>query len=84
MLYGAAEEEENMKKVCRLDGLECASCAAKIETAVAKLDGVSAASVNFMTTKMVIEGEEAHMDEILTQATAIVKKLEPDVVVRKV
>ena len=72
-----------MKKVCRLDGLDCASCAAKIENAVAKLDGVSAASVNFMTSKLVIEGEESRMDAIMEQATAIVKKLEPDVVVRK-
>ena len=73
-----------MKKVCRLDGLGCASCAAKIEKAVSKLDGVSAASVNFMTTKMVIEGEETRIDEIFEQAAAIVKKIEPDVVVRKV
>ncbi len=73
-----------MKKVCRLDGLGCASCAAKIEKAISKLDGVSAASVNFMTTKMVIEGEETRMDEIFEQAAAIVKKIEPDVVVRKV
>ncbi len=72
-----------MKKVCRLDGLDCATCAAKIENAVAKLDGVSAASVNFMTTKLVIEGEESRMDEIMEQATAIVKKIEPDVIVRK-
>lgn len=72
-----------MKKTVRLEGLGCASCAAKIENAVAKLNGVSAASVNFITTKMVIEGEDARMDEILTQASAIVKKVEPDVVVRK-
>ena len=76
-------EEGSMKKVCRLDGLGCASCAAKIENAVAKLEGVSSASVNFMTTKLVIEGEDARMDEIMEQATAIVKKVEPDVVVRK-
>ncbi len=73
-----------MKKTFRLEGLECANCAAKIESAVSKLAGVSSASVNFMTTKMVIEAEDARMDEILTQATAIVKKFEPDVVVRKV
>ncbi len=72
-----------MKKVCRLDGLDCATCAAKIENAVAKLPGVSSASVNFMTTKMVIEGEDARMDDIMEQATVIVKKMEPDVVVRK-
>ncbi len=72
-----------MKKVCRLDGLGCANCAAKIENAVAKLPGVSSASVNFMTAKMTIEGEEAQMDEIMEKATAIVKKIEPDTIVRK-
>ena len=72
-----------MKKVCRLDGLGCATCAAKIENAVTKLEGVSSASVNFMTTKMTIEGDDARMDEIMEKATAIVKKVEPDVVVRK-
>ena len=72
-----------MKKVCRLDGLDCATCAAKIETAVQKLEGVSSASVNFMTTKMVIEGDDARMDQILSQAAAIVKKIEPDVVIQK-
>ena len=72
-----------MKKVCRLDGLDCATCAAKIENAVAKLDGVSSASVNFLTTKMVIEGDDARIDEIMQKAEAIVKKVEPDVVILK-
>ena len=76
-------KRDDMKKVCRLDGLDCATCAAKIETAVQKLEGVSSASVNFMTTKLTIEGDEARMDEIMEQAAAIAKKVEPDVVVRK-
>lgn len=72
-----------MKKTFKLVGLDCANCAAKIEAAVQKISGVTAASVNFMTTKMVIEGDDAKMAEIITEATAIVKKLEPDVEVRK-
>lgn len=72
-----------MKKAFKLEGLDCANCAAKIELAVKKLAGVSAASVNFLTTKMVIEGDEARIDEIVQSAHDIVRKLEPDVVVRK-
>jgi len=72
-----------MKKTFKLEGLDCPTCAAKIERAVQAIDGVSAASVNFMTTKMVIEGDDARIDEIVKAADAIVKKLEPDVVVKK-
>ena len=72
-----------MKKAFRLEGLDCANCAAKIENAVKKLDGVTAASVNFMTTKMVIEGDDAKIDEIIKFAHNIVKKMEPDVVIKK-
>ncbi len=72
-----------MKKAFRLEGLDCANCAAKIENAVKKLDGVTAASVNFMTTKMVIEGDDAKIEEIIKSAHNIVKKIEPDVVIKK-
>ena len=38
-----------MKKTIKLIDLDCAHCAAKIENAVKKLDGVDDASINFMT-----------------------------------
>lgn len=72
-----------MKKTFKLVGLDCANCAAKIENAVQKIPGVTAASVNFMTTKMVLEADETKIDDVVVQATAIVKKLEPDVEVKK-
>ena len=72
-----------MKKAFKLENLGCANCAAKIENAVNKLSGVSAASVNFVTTKMVIEGDETKFDEIMKSTQDIIRKLEPDVVVRK-
>ena len=45
----------------KLDGLDCANCAAKIERAVKKLDGVTEATVNFLSAKMIIEGEEINL-----------------------
>ena len=73
-----------MKKTYILEGLDCANCAAKIETGIRKLNGVTSASVSFMTTKMVIEAEDALMDEIEKSAFAIVKKVEPDVKIKRV
>jgi len=72
-----------MKKTFRLDGLGCANCAAKMEKGISKLDGVTKVTVNFMTTKMVIEGDDEKMPKILEEAEKIIKKLEPQVVLKK-
>ena len=72
-----------MKKKFILNGLECANCAAKIEHAVNKLDGVKEATVNFMTQKLVIEGEDEKMPIIIQEAEKIVKDIESHVVMKK-
>ena len=72
-----------MKKKFILEELDCADCAAKIEHAVNKLDGVKEATVNFMTQKLVIEGEDEKMPTIIQEAEKIVKKIEPDTVMKK-
>lgn len=72
-----------MKAIYRLGGLDCANCAAKMEAAISKLDGVSNASVNFMTAKMVLEAEDGKMTEVLSAAERIIKKIEPQVVLKR-
>jgi copper chaperone CopZ len=72
-----------MKKRFKLEGLECANCAAKMERAINELDGVKEATVNFMTQKLVIEGEDEKMPTIIQEAEKIVKKIEPDTVMKK-
>ncbi|EHR36761.1 cation transporter [Facklamia languida] len=72
-----------MKKKFILEGLDCANCAAKMEQAINELDGVNKVTVNFMTTKLVIEGEEEKMPAILAEAEKIVKKFEPDTRMKK-
>lgn len=71
-----------MKKTFRLEGLECANCAAKMERAIKQLDGVKSVTINFITTKMVIEAIDEKMPEIIAAAGKIIKKIEPDVVVK--
>ena len=72
-----------MKKKFILEGLDCANCAAKMENAINKLDGVKEATVNFMTQKLVIEGEDEKMPTIMQEAEKIVKKIEPGTVMKK-
>ena len=73
-----------MEKVYRLDGLDCANCAAKIERSVQQIKGVEQAQVDFMSTKLTIVAPEKEIDRISDEAKEIVNKLEPDVEVNSV
>lgn len=67
-----------MKKVFKLEDLDCANCAAKMERAVARLDGVDSVSVSFMAQRMAIEADEARFDEIMERVEKACRKIEPD------
>ena len=58
--------------------VDCANCAAKVEAAVNKIDGVNDATVNFMAQKLVLDADDARFDEILKEVEAVAKKVEPD------
>lgn len=72
-----------MKKVYRLENLDCAHCASKIEQAIARLEGVESVSVSFLTQKLILKAEENKMESIMNQAVQICKKIEPDCIIRR-
>lgn len=67
-----------MKKKFKLENLECAHCAQKMEDAINALPDVEEASVSFMTQKLTIVADEDKMDAIIEQAINEIKKVEPD------
>ena len=67
-----------MKKQFKLQNLDCANCAAKMEEAIKKIEGVESASVSFLTQKLVIEAEDARFDAIMKQAVKVCRRIEPD------
>ncbi|MDE6068201.1 MAG: heavy-metal-associated domain-containing protein [Treponemataceae bacterium] len=67
-----------MRKVFKLEDLDCANCAAKMERAVEKIDGVTSATVSFMAQKMTIEADDARFDDIMKEVVKTCKKVEPD------
>jgi copper chaperone CopZ len=66
-----------------LQGLDCSNCAAKMEQAIRRLDGVKEVSVNFITQKMIIDGDAEKMPGIVAQAEKIIKGIESQVVLKK-
>jgi Cd2+/Zn2+-exporting ATPase len=63
-----------MKKY-KLNNLDCASCAAKIENSLSKLEEVKFVNVNFVNSTMTIDTD--NLDKVKNH----IKKLEPEVVV---
>ncbi|MBR0397437.1 MAG: cation transporter [Eubacterium sp.] len=66
-----------MKKKFKCE-IDCANCAAKVEDAVKKIDGVNDAKVNFMTQKFTLDADDDRFDAILDEAIKTGKKIEPD------
>ena len=71
-----------MKKNYKLQDLDCANCAQKIEDAIKKVDGVNDAAVSFMMQKLTIDADEDRFDDILKKVVKTVKKIEPDVTIK--
>ena len=67
-----------MKKKFKLQDLDCANCAAKMEEAIKKIDGVNDASVSFMTQKMTIDAADDRFDAIMDEVEKVCAKVEPD------
>lgn len=67
-----------MKKHFKLQDLDCANCAAKMEDAIRKIDGVNEVSVSFLSQKLTIDADESRLDDIMAQVVKACKRVEPD------
>lgn len=67
-----------MKKKFKLQDLDCANCAAKMEDAIKKIPGVKDAGVSFMMQKMTIDADDGRFDEIMQEVVKVCAKVEPD------
>lgn len=73
-----------IKKQFILEGLDCAHCASKIETKLNSMDGVSSASVNFVTKTLTMELEEiSRVNELVAASIETINKIESHVVVKE-
>lgn len=73
-----------MKVKFKIKGIDCANCAAELERAIQKIDGVTEASLSFMTEKLVMEIEDDRKDEVLKNLKKVVKREEPDCTIEEI
>lgn len=67
-----------MKKIFMMEDLECANCAKKMEDAISKIEGVSYASVSFISQRLTLEYDETREAKIFKEAAKACRKFEPD------
>ena len=67
-----------MKKKFKLVDLDCANCAAKMEGAIKKSDGVNDTTVRYLTQKLTLGGEDSLIEAVLDEVVRVCKKVEPD------
>ena len=67
-----------MKKKFKMQDVDCANCAAKMEDGIRKLEGVHDASVNFMMQKLTIDADDEKFDEIMEKAQKIVSGIDKE------
>ena len=67
-----------MRKSFKLQDLDCANCAAKMEDAINRIDGVEKATVSFMTQKLTLVADDARFDAIVDEAQRVCQRVEPN------
>ncbi len=67
-----------MKKTFAMQDLDCANCAAKMEKAIGKIEGVTSVTVSFFAQKLILEGDDARWDEIVKEACEAVRRVDSD------
>ena len=67
-----------MRKSFKLDEIDCANCARKLQDELARLDGVDAVSVNFLTQKLTLSAADERFDDVLERVVALTARVEPD------
>ena len=67
-----------MKRVLKMQDLDCANCAAKMENAIKKIDGVNSVSISFMSQKMFLDVEDSKYDIVVKEIVKVCKKVDSD------
>ena len=63
-----------MKSKFKIKGLDCANCAAELERAIQKIEGIESANISFMTERMIIEYNETRKEEIMEKVKKVIKR----------
>lgn len=65
-----------MKRTFKMENLDCANCAAKMEERIKKLTGVNSAFVSFATQRLVLDADDEAFDSIVEECRRVCRKID--------
>ena len=68
----------------KIKGLDCANCAAELERAIQKVEGIEEVNINFITERMELKYDENNEEEIMKKVKKVIKREEPDVIIEEI
>ncbi len=72
-----------MKKKFAIEGIDCANCAAKMEDAINKIEGINSATINFFAEKITIDADDANFDALVDEAEKVCNKVDKGVTIKR-
>lgn len=72
------EEEETATYMFKVEDIDCANCAAKLESKIAQLEGISNVSLNFMKNTLQYDCAHDAGSDMRAKIEALIAKEEPD------
>lgn len=72
-----------MKKKFAIEGIDCANCAAKMEDAINKIEGINSATINFFAEKITIDADDANFDALVDEAEKTCNKVDKGVTIKR-
>jgi copper chaperone CopZ len=67
-----------MRKIVRFTGVCCANCAAKLERALEKIDGINSVQLNFMAQRVNFDIDDNKYDEVINKIKEVTNKILPE------
>lgn len=72
-----------MKKKFAIEGIDCANCAAKMEDAINKIEGINSATINFFAEKITIDADDANFDALVDETEKACNKVDKGVTIKR-
>lgn len=65
-----------MRKIFKVENVDCANCARKMQDNILKIEGITSATLNFLTQRLTVEFEESKVSTIVEEMQSACRKID--------